>query len=48
MSPSSIPMAFAARYRTMAQAVKKGLLASCHGIYRGGLAVHLAPGGHGR
>jgi phosphoribosylformylglycinamidine (FGAM) synthase-like enzyme len=21
---------------------KKGLLASCHGIYRGGLAVHLA------
>jgi phosphoribosylformylglycinamidine synthase II len=29
-------------YRATAGAVKKGLLASCHGIYRGGLAVHLA------
>jgi phosphoribosylformylglycinamidine (FGAM) synthase-like enzyme len=29
-------------YRAMAGAVKKGLLASCHGIYRGGLAIHLA------
>jgi phosphoribosylformylglycinamidine synthase len=36
------PDSFAPRYRTMAEAVKKGLLASCHGIYRGGLAVHLA------
>jgi phosphoribosylformylglycinamidine synthase II len=36
------PDRFATRYRTVAEAVKKGLLASCHGIYRGGLAVHLA------
>jgi phosphoribosylformylglycinamidine synthase len=36
------PDDFATRYRMMAQAIKKGLLASCHGIYRGGLAVHLA------
>ncbi|WP_319408664.1 AIR synthase-related protein [uncultured Desulfosarcina sp.] len=39
--PEVDPDGFAARYRTMAEAVKKGLLASCHGIYRGGLAVHL-------
>jgi phosphoribosylformylglycinamidine synthase len=36
------PDGFAACYRAMAQVVKAGLLASCHGIYRGGLAVHLA------
>ena len=36
------PDGFATRYRMMAQAIQKGLLASCHGIYRGGLAVHLA------
>jgi phosphoribosylformylglycinamidine (FGAM) synthase-like enzyme len=36
------PDGFATRYRSMAGAIKKGLLASCHGIYRGGLAVHLA------
>ena len=35
------PDRFAACYQTMAQAVKNGLLASCHGVYRGGLAVHL-------
>ena len=40
-APIVDPDTFAARYRTMAKAVKKGLLASCHGIYRGGLAVHL-------
>jgi phosphoribosylformylglycinamidine synthase len=34
--------AFTACYRGMAEAVKQGLLASCHGIYRGGMAVHLA------
>jgi len=33
---------FAARYEAIARAIQKGLLASCHGIYRGGLAVHLA------
>jgi phosphoribosylformylglycinamidine synthase subunit PurSL len=36
------PDTFTARYRTINQAINKGLLASCHGIYRGGLAVHLA------
>ena len=39
--PEVDPDGFAARYRTMAEAVKRGLLASCHGIYRGGLGVHL-------
>jgi phosphoribosylformylglycinamidine synthase subunit PurSL len=34
--------AFAACYRAMAEAIRKGLPASCHGIYRGGLGVHLA------
>jgi len=29
-------------YRALSQAVKEELLASCHGIYRGGLGVHLA------
>jgi phosphoribosylformylglycinamidine synthase len=29
-------------YRTLGQAIQKGLVASCHGIYRGGLGVHLA------
>jgi phosphoribosylformylglycinamidine synthase len=33
---------FADCYRAVAGAIKQGLLASCHGIYRGGLAVHLA------
>jgi phosphoribosylformylglycinamidine synthase len=32
---------FSACYRAMREAVEKGLLASCHGVYRGGLAVHL-------
>ena len=40
-APIVDPENFAARYRIMATAVEKGLLASCHGIYRGGLAVHL-------
>ena len=34
--------AFAVAYRRMAGAIRRGLVASCHGIYRGGLAVHLA------
>jgi phosphoribosylformylglycinamidine synthase II len=29
-------------YRALSQAIKEELLASCHGIYRGGLGVHLA------
>jgi len=33
--------AFAACYGRMAQAIRQGLLASCHGVYRGGLGVHL-------
>jgi phosphoribosylformylglycinamidine synthase len=33
---------FAGCYRAMAAAIGQGLVASCHGIYRGGLAVHLA------
>ncbi len=40
--PMVDPDGFATRYRMMAEAIGKGLLASCHGIYRGGLAVHLA------
>ena len=40
--PRVDPEAFAAAYRAMAQAIEKGLVASCHGVYRGGLAVHLA------
>ncbi|MBU1168141.1 MAG: phosphoribosylformylglycinamidine synthase [Proteobacteria bacterium] len=30
------------RYRALARAMEKGLVASAHGVYRGGLAVHLA------
>lgn len=33
---------FMPRYRALAQAIAQGLVASAHGIYRGGLAVHLA------
>ncbi len=33
---------FAALYRSVSRAVKENLFASLHGIYRGGLAVHLA------
>ncbi len=40
-APVVDPDDFAVRYRIMATAVREGLLASCHGIYRGGLAVHL-------
>ena len=39
--PTVDPEGSISSYRTMAEAVQKGLLASCHGIYRGGLAVHL-------
>ena len=33
--------AFAACYARMAEAIRRELLASCHGVYRGGLGVHL-------
>jgi len=33
---------FLAYYRRLEQAIAAGRLASCHGVYRGGLAVHLA------
>ena len=29
-------------YRALSRAIQEGLVASCHGIYRGGLGVHLA------
>jgi phosphoribosylformylglycinamidine synthase II len=32
---------FAACYARMAEAIRRELLASCHGVYRGGLGVHL-------
>ena len=34
--------AFLSYYRVLANAIAKGLVASVHGIYRGGMAVHLA------
>jgi phosphoribosylformylglycinamidine synthase len=40
--PTVDPASFFAAYRALAKALKKGLVASCHGVYRGGLAVHLA------
>jgi phosphoribosylformylglycinamidine synthase len=33
---------FLASYRTLSQSILQGLVASAHGIYRGGLGVHLA------
>jgi phosphoribosylformylglycinamidine synthase len=33
---------FLARYTALHAAIKKGLVAAAHGIYRGGLGVHLA------
>jgi phosphoribosylformylglycinamidine (FGAM) synthase-like enzyme len=40
--PQVRPEEFLPAYRRLEQAGQKELLASCHGIYRGGLAVHLA------
>jgi phosphoribosylformylglycinamidine synthase len=40
--PQVTPEAFMALYRALAVAIADGQVASCHGIYRGGLAVHLA------
>jgi phosphoribosylformylglycinamidine synthase len=40
--PQVTPEAFMALYRALAAAIADGQVASCHGIYRGGLGVHLA------
>ena len=40
--PQVNPEAFLPYYRLMEQAGQRELLASAHGLYRGGLAVHLA------
>jgi phosphoribosylformylglycinamidine synthase len=40
--PEVRPDEFAPTYRTLTHAIEKGWVASVHGIYRGGLAVHLA------
>ena len=40
--PQLHPRVAMAGYRALHQAIKGGLVASCHGIYRGGLAVHMA------
>jgi phosphoribosylformylglycinamidine synthase len=34
--------AFSIVYRAMSQAIEKGMVASVHGVYRGGLGIHLA------
>ena len=40
--PKVDPEAFVALYRALGQAIDKELMASAHGIYRGGLGIHLA------
>ena len=40
--PRVDPTAFWAYYQALALAIEQGLVASAHGIYRGGLGVHLA------
>ncbi|MCJ8500027.1 AIR synthase-related protein [Desulfatitalea alkaliphila] len=40
--PRVWPEPFMARYRALAEAVEQGWIASAHGIFRGGLGVHLA------
>jgi phosphoribosylformylglycinamidine synthase len=40
--PEVMAERFLALYRRLGQAVSRGLVASVHGIYRGGLGVHLA------
>jgi phosphoribosylformylglycinamidine synthase len=40
--PQVRPAAFLETYRALSRAIAEGLVASAHGIYRGGLAVHLA------
>lgn len=43
--PEVRPQEFLPCYRLLEQAMQDGLLASCHGLYRGGLGVHLALAG---
>ena len=40
--PRVLPDKFSGLYRALQQAIEKELVASAHGIYRGGLGVHLA------
>jgi phosphoribosylformylglycinamidine (FGAM) synthase-like enzyme len=40
--PEVQPQDFLSYYRLVEQTGREGLLASCHGLYRGGLLVHLA------
>jgi phosphoribosylformylglycinamidine synthase II len=40
--PAADPAAFLGNYRALARAIQDGLVASAHGIYSGGLGVHLA------
>jgi len=40
--PEVRPKDFLQRYRQIEEVIEAGLLASCHGVYRGGLALHLA------
>jgi phosphoribosylformylglycinamidine synthase len=40
--PEVRPDEFTPTYRNLMQAIENGLVASAHGIYRGGVAVHLA------
>jgi phosphoribosylformylglycinamidine synthase II len=40
--PRVAPEDFLPYYRLLSQAIREGLAASVHGLYRGGLAVHLA------
>jgi phosphoribosylformylglycinamidine synthase len=40
--PGVRPEEFIPAYRNLMRAIENGLVASAHGIYRGGLAVHLA------
>jgi phosphoribosylformylglycinamidine synthase subunit PurSL len=47
--PKVTPSKFALLYRALFRAIDKELVASTHGVYRGGLGVHLpmvAMGGH--
>ncbi|MGB5158100.1 AIR synthase-related protein [Desulfobacterium sp. N47] len=41
-APKVFPNQFIKLYRALCDAIEKGLVASAHGIYRGGLGVHLA------
>ena len=40
--PQVRPQEFLSYYRLVEEAIKGALLSSCHGVYRGGLLVHLA------